>query len=642
MSTQDFSAIPPHFTPSRIIATTNSDGTPCSYVDDLQWDYHGMFASAFGRSPRLHFEHINIKFRLGIQHTLYIITKGKNLSFESIANYRTMLLTISELIDSTDWNIINHEEAYTSFKKSLKAKQFSIRTVNEIRSVLNILFDQGLTKRYISPNENFNTNLSSNKEVQQHIALPELMMSKLLAKAIEIVEIFHPYRNAISDAYDAFYSEFERRKEKGISINHISRWAKNNIKHGIPITYFNTSCSATLVIEIQTACWIVLLGFSGIRKREALTMNPDSYDDSRRYNGYVIPIIHGKISKNQQTGKPKNESWITHPIVNLALELAYDMSEFSRSRYRKKLKKLPSSALNERLLEETSSAFLLLCLNKEKETVIRRNIGDSIPKFAAKYNVRASADDVVEFNLLNQNRKGQLSIGGLLPQLSNHDFRRSYAVFVIRNRFGNLMSLRDQFKHLNINMTLWYQNGASLASALDLKLDVELQQMVLAANLEIHENTLFYIFNEAETLSGFEGGKIIAARKAYQVEYPGQIYMTRDEIRNSLRNNTISVVEHPTGFCFNPNCDRICANDKSSEICKNEVMTPEKAREALPRHQRLVRKFRALNNDRYYMRAILSDIQTHIKGIEKNLIEHNIPFDPFTDQINAPGMEDIV
>lgn len=636
MSTHYLYPLPPYLTATRIVVTTHADGTPCSYVDDLTWDFNGMLSGSFGKPLLLNFEHIDIKFRLGIQNALYVISKEKNWGFATISNYRQCLQHISEAIGSTDWNIINNQENYFLFKKSIRSKNFSQSTTQEIHSVLNTMFDCGLTQRYISPQEGFYKKCSSGIPVQQHIALPEPMMTKLLSKAIEVVEFYHPYRNAISAAYNIFFTEYERRQAKGIRVNKMISWANKNIQHGIPSNDFFINAHASSANKIQTACWLVLIGFSGIRTREGLMMNPSCYDDSRRYNNNIIPLIHGKISKNQSTGKPKKESWITHPIVKLALELAYDMSEFARAHYRQKFTFSPSSTMSERLLQETSSAFLMLSFNKQKRKVVRCKIGDSLHKFSEDYDVRATSEDVLEFNTLNPTRKGQLSVGDLLPKLSNHDFRRSYAVFFIRNRFGNIMSLRSQFKHDNIIMTTWYQNGASLAAALDLKLDAELQQMIQTANQDVHEKTLFYIYNEAKTLSGVEGGRIMAARNENEAEYPGQIYMTMDEIRKRLRNNTISIVEHPTGFCFKPDCDRICSSDKSSELCKHEVITPEKAQESLHRHQRLVCKFRALNNDRYYMFSILSDIQTHIKGIEKTLIEHNIEFEPFTDKINSP------
>lgn len=627
---------------TRIIATTHTDGTPCSYVDELTWDYNGMFSNSSGKTLHLNFGHVCVEHRLGIQHALHRISTGKNWSFFTISNYRSCLQDIAELIGSTNWEILNEDKKYSAFKDSLKCKNLSESSVLDIQATLNAMFDCGLTQRCVSTYENFSKNCSSYRKVKQNIALPENMMSKLLSKAIDIVECYHPFRHEISSVYDVFFSEYGRRKDNNLNICSMLSWADKNINHKIPGERFIINGHATGINEIQTACWLTLIGFSGIRTREGLMMNPKSYDDSRSYNGVIVPLIHGYITKNQPAGKPKSESWITHPIVKKALELAYDMSNYARIYYRKKLMLLPSSSLKARLLNETSSAFIRLCINKKNKRIIRCHIGDTIYPFAEKYSIRATNEDVPEFNALNPTRKGELTEGDFLPKLSNHDFRRSYAVFFMRNRFGNLMSLRAQFKHHNILMTEWYQNGASLAATLDLRLDEELYQMVLAANQEIYENTLFYIYNEAETLSGFEGDRIISSRRDYQDKYPGQIYMTMDEIRISIRNHTTSIVEHPTGFCFNPSCDRVCATDKSTQTCKHEVITPEKAREALPRHQRLVRKFRMLNTGRYYLKAILIDLKTHIHCIEKTFSEHNISFEPFTDQVKAPSIEDIL
>ena len=57
--------------------------------------------------------------------------------------------------------------------------------------------------------------------------------------------------------------------------------------------------------------------------------------------------------------------------------------------------------------------------------------------------------DVDEFDLLNPTRKGTLHVGGFLPKLSPHDFRRTFAVFLVRNKLGNLMTLKLKIKGLN-------------------------------------------------------------------------------------------------------------------------------------------------------------------------------------------------
>lgn len=619
----------PYPTRARTVVTTHLNGMPCSYVEDPSWDYHGMLDAKVGAVLEVSFKHINEADRLGIQFATHLITRGKQVGISSITNTRNALQIIAELLGSTDWKQIDQETRYTEFKKAFKARKPSQTTVDRIVAALRDLWRVGLITRYVQPGDKSIKKWGAGKRREQHIALPERMAYKLFAAAIEIVERYHPHRHVISAAYDAYLHAKSTYKGKAFA-----RDVGNDISHDVPFDDFYLEAKALCASEIQTACWLVLIGFSGVREAEGKSMNPASYDESRCYKGRAVPLLHGLISKNQRAGKPMAESWVTHPIAKLALELAYDSSEFARKHYRTKLEGLPPSPRRNRQLTQLSSAFLVLSTCLQEKQVIMGNTQAKLRKFAKKYGVRALADDVVEFDALNPTRKGQLKAGALLPKLSNHDFRRSYACFLIRNRLGNLMSLRAQYKHDNLMMTNWYQNGTSMAAVLDLKMDTELQQMIQEANLAIHENTLFHIFNESETLTGFEGRRIIAEREKYQVRYPGQIYMSREDIRAMLRTNSISVVEHPTGYCFNPECDRICASDKSTETCKHEVLTPEKVLETkLPRYQRWIRKFRALNSGRYYMAAILTDILTEIKAIEKTLSEHNIPFEPFVDKV---------
>ena len=106
------------------------------------------------------------------------------------------------------------------------------------------------------------------------------------------------------------------------------------------------------------ACFIVVLGFSGVRKSEAQSMNKESYDDSKKFQGEIVPLLRGKISKTELAGKPTAETWITHPITKKALELAYDLSDFARKHYRKKYSKLDDIEIRDRYLSELNSAFI--------------------------------------------------------------------------------------------------------------------------------------------------------------------------------------------------------------------------------------------------------------------------------------------
>ncbi|MFW1503962.1 site-specific integrase, partial [Vibrio parahaemolyticus] len=157
------------------------------------------------------------------------------------------------------------------------------------------------------------------------------------------------------------------------------------------------------------------------------------------------------------------------------------------------------------------------------------------------------------------------------------------------------------------------------------------------ANIDINTETLYHIFNEEEILSGKEGKRIMAERE----KHSKTIYQSREEIRTKVLNGTLSIVEHPTGYCVNPSCDRICASDKSTETCQHEIITRDKVIERGKKRDRLIIKFNSLNTKQFYMASILKNIEIEIKAIEKLLLEHKISFEPFKGNIIALSMRQL-
>ena len=219
-----------------------------------------------------------------------------------------------------------------------------------------------------------------------------------------------------------------------------------------------------------------------------------------------------------------------------------------------------------------------------------------------------------------------------MPKLSHHDFRRTFAVFVVRNKLGNVMTIKEQYKHTNIIMSNWYANNSHMARDMDMELDLELQELMDQANIFVTTNVLFDIYN-SETLSGVRGKEIMNER--IDGTYKGTYFISREDIEERVRNNNISIVEHPTGYCFNPSCDRICSSDRSSKTCKHEVITYDKALERSKFRERLIKRFNALNDGSSYMGNILADILLKIQTIEEVLIDHGISFIPFDSSIKS-------
>ena len=116
------------------------------------------------------------------------------------------------------------------------------------------------------------------------------------------------------------------------------------------------------------------------------------------------------------------------------------------------------------------------------------------------------------------------------------------------------------------------------------------------------------------------------------------IYLSRDEIEIQVRNGVHSIVEHPTGYCFNSSCDRICNNDLSKFTCAHEATTPTKAKERIPVREQLIAKFNKLNNGQYSMIGFLGFLKLRIEAIESTFTAHDIPFIVFKGDILAKSI----
>jgi hypothetical protein len=128
-------------------------------------------------------------------------------------------------------------------------------------------------------------------------------------------------------------------------------------------------------------------------------------------------------------------------------------------------------------------------------------------------------------------------------------------------------------------------------------------------------------------LSGGEGERINHERQ--KAQYQGSIYHSHKELERQIRAGKLSVVDNPTGYCFNPDCTRICSSEISSVTCKHEAVTREKALEKLPKRTRLINKFNNLLVLGDTFNSIKNRLFVEIKAIEYTLKHHSISFEPF-------------
>jgi hypothetical protein len=433
------------------IVTYSRDGSICSRMKDIVWSFIAKLKTGVGKENKVTFKNVDENYRSDVQEVVYQLYEQFPSSVSVIRMRINNLNLIASCIGSTEWSKLNQDSYYRQFKTKLKNRKYSISILDQVLSCLRKLYDLGIISRYEKNIKyKFTKGLAcSTKQVKkQPIAIPEEMSSQLFKKSIDIVDKYYPYRNEIStihskaiQAQKEVFAEAdsqERVSKRGLQWRVAERLKK--IKHSVPD--FNLSLFFEDILEIQTACLLVIQGFSGVRLGESVSFGKSSYNSIPFSDEFNIPLLLGEITKINENGVPTREAWVTHPISEKAIELAYDMSEYARDIYKVIIENYHEDE-KKVAKRELNSAFITLgVISQKTEFIQQKSYARRYLKFQKKHKISATQADVDEFDLLNPTRKGTLHLGGFLPKLSPHDFRRTFAVFLVRNKLGNLMTLK--------------------------------------------------------------------------------------------------------------------------------------------------------------------------------------------------------
>ena len=641
-----------------------SDGQVNSRQYDEKWDFSGTEKKAKGKSSNVSFAKTNLMYRKVIQDTLYdMFGNHKNINAQAptssmLNSWKDGLQHIASALCSTEWAKIDTRSGFRAFKAQLKKQRLAKGTLENVANVLNRLREGGFVDRIID--KQTLAALEAKKSTKQHIAIPINMYQQLLSKTISIVETYHPHRHEITRVMKEAY-EIRRRVKagenvlKGFNGNNnsnsmsmeikamSSRWTnacRLLIKHNIP--EFKIDFSGSQMGVIQTVCEMVTQEFSGARIGEVISFGNNSYSTKLTDAGKKISVLSGETSKGND-GKPKTETWQTHPIVKDALELAYDMTELLRDEYRIQIESMLESGEftidhYNHALKEIESAFIPIKSSNQQNIFVSTNQARTFNDLMKTFDIKATEKDVEEFNLLNPSREGELKVGGHLPKLTPHDFRRTFAVFFKRYGFGNASGIKFQYKHENINMSDYYSNNAELMKMHDVLLDEDLLKIMYDEGVNLGVDIYDDIYNGSEHLSG-EGGERIAQDKFKKMKAGHEVYMSREEIELLVRNGSLAAIQLPTGgYCTNSDCERICGMGlfiSEKKPCVHKVNTDKTAKELSRQRKRLIRQFQGLNTGDTLMNSILVGIKQKIKEVEKILVTHEIKYDVFEDKVRG-------
>ncbi|MGO2107330.1 MAG: hypothetical protein ACTH3P_18255 [Proteus vulgaris] len=643
---------------NNTVVSRTSEGETLSLIYDESWDLSGSEAKAVGKNAAVSFSKVEKQYRRHIQDALFSIyeflreQESAPPTASQLNAWRRGLEKIAQCLSGCNWNSLSDDVVYRMFKRKVSASNFNDISIRGMLTAFNILYQANLIGRRFSGDELLA--LSKGRITKQSIAIPIDMYSAIIADAINVVEKYHVLRHGISKLVSQviqisddvksqcdFSNNSLTKEQNDKAVDHQIRKRLKNIDHQIPD--FNITLNGSELGKIQSACLIVTLAFSGGRIGEVLSFNPSRYSTKQVGKHKLISIVSGETSKGED-GIPRTVTWQTHPIVKDALELAFDMTESLRDYYKTLIdEKINSGAYREdehaKASKELNSAFIILRHNTTSAaSFVQANSQRLLTQYAASLKLTASNEDIEEFNRLNPSREGEMTSGEGLPRLTPHDFRRSFAVFFKRYGFGSSTAIKFQYKHQNINMSDYYANNAALQAMEELLLDADLLELLEEEGIHMGVDAFDEIYNETEHLSG-GGGERIALDKFQRVKNGHQVYMSRTEIEELVRNKTIAIVKLPTGgYCLNPSCSRLCGIGQfaaEKKPCEFQVNTDKTAKELKRQNKRLIQSFRAMNEGDSMMQSILVGIKQKIKINEALMKNHDVEFIEFKDKVHG-------
>jgi integrase len=346
--------------------------------------------------------------------------------------------------------------------------------------------------------------------------IPDEVAVDLLSKAFNYVEVKSEAILKAMDAVEAF------RKEPTEEDNHTKIAIAE--EHGVAdLRDLNAEKK-----RLRTACYIIIAYFSGIRVSEGLSIKKGCIEKKRSDNGTDYYLLHSTHYKTEK--RPKADTWLVPEAVAIAVDVLERLSEPWR--------------------KQSELDYLLLNMNKSKSG--KRGVISDMNKLLKEF----TKDTGVVFH------------NGKPWNLTTHQFRKTFAYFMARENKCNFKFLQEQFKHVSMDMTLWY--------VITEEEDMELLEDVENAVEDVSLECLYDIMTPGKNIGG-AGGAYIAERrdKIFKGMAGEDIHRTLNEsgmddlyVRSTIYGLCVFNEEHAE---CNAGFDCLC----NPNTCKNAVVTDD-------------------------------------------------------------------
>ncbi|WP_447830348.1 hypothetical protein [Aeromonas salmonicida] len=545
---------------------------------------------------------------------------------------------------------LSNLDVWTKFEKYLIASTYKQKTLEKMFSALNAVTEYTTWHKLGLSLAPFKVTVESkrfsSKESQQTLVIPQRLCDAIYGKAIELLEEAYPHRQLIADI------------EKSLQDNYIAGAFTLNekIKSGAIFKFMNLDGSVTrhgyssaiaqnqpqktihiiapLINKIASiklknandfdrylglltnASYIICGGFSGMRDSELNMLTPESYY-KETFDGRDYHMLQSHTFKLGE----KRATWVTVESSKLAIELMATLTKHWRKTVNYPDKKYENS----------------LWLNQQHRSKAPTLISGWVPRlkhFCKYFDFAVNVSDYQE--CLESNPKSltlvkeNVKIGQPWP-LAPHQFRRTLAFYCIQNRFGTLVALKQQFKHLYLAMTEWYTNGGKLASLRALTLDESVRKALNDINAETTANKIFNQWNSDETLSGTHGKTIMKMRGDVPT-----IYGSWDLIYKAVKEGKLTLHGSMHSYCKSGyDCDmdgvvtpQFCVDCGSG----SSIIDKQQAKWWQKKHSSLI-AYMASGDD--ISVTDHSHYVTQIRAAEKVMSDFSITFTPFEPELKV-------
>lgn len=577
----------------------------------------------------------------------------KALKFSGIQSNFSKLKTVYRFLaknNHSSLKALGAPSVWLQFESFLQKEGYAQRTIENTLVAINSVIHNAFWHKLelgISPIKAIEISKKiSDKEQQQTLVIPERLCTAIYGKAIELVEEAYQYRQLIADtesALQANYFEGERTLNEKIakgqtftfinsdgSINQHKLSAVINEYKPLPSKDILTPLAKALpnidlkngksfrryLGQLITASYIVCGGFSGMRDSELEQLTPDSYYKDT-FEGRDYHMLQSHTFKFGE----KRETWVTA----LSSKVAIDLMSVLTERWRNQVSYPDEKYKNTLWVNQAA---------RSKEPTVITHWNQRLKRFCKQFNFIITEKDYqesLESNPCSLLRvKESLVVGEPWP-LATHQFRRTLAFYCIKNRFGTLVALKQQFKHLYLAMTAWYTNGGKLASLRDLKVDEQVQKTLNEINAQTTANKIFMQWHSDETLSGTHGKAIMKMRGDIPT-----IYSSWDAIYKAVKDGKLTLHGSMHSYCTSGyDCDmdgvvapQFCVDCGSG----SSIIDEQQAKWWQKRHRRLVAY---MGSGEKISVSEHSHFVTQVRAAEKVMSDFDIPFTPFEPDLRV-------